>query len=306
MNFGNKNNIKNNIILNKLIDEYEFNSKCILYSPLLDPIYIKMKDLNINNFDLNEDLIIFKDDHLNIYKCIPISILEKYRIIIDVIYDDDVYLTPSSSDDINIKYITISYCPYSKSAVIYEGIWEYSGLLYNDSNNSKDITSPNIILINNEKDIILPQIPGKPIYNNNNINNNNNNINIPIKYTNRICNWDKWRNSNNYHNSCLLFNKNFKYNNNNRYLFNKNINNNNNIHPSVGTIFGRNNDVMGFGFFCKDNSTKGYLFIKHNLLPFDTYNYEIMINIPNKLLNNFFIECKLSSWLLYFPFSKVL
>ena len=275
----------------------------------------KMAEIDLGLRKLDQ-VMIYYDKYNNKYKCFPIRVMEKHEAVRDVIYESR--LGESSA---KIIQITITYCPLSQSGVIYEGIWRASGLLYNST----------LVLTNDDKNYLLPQMIGKtfdkekifnkPRHNNYNlmemsddedyyVNSNVNSV-YPYSHNKNIrkfnvlrTTWGEWRSSSKASDTIVLrgnlqkdYSGNLNYKNyfgSNKILFPVN---------SIGISLRRqySNHTMGFGIFNIDN--EGVLFIRYQTLVKnkDDGVYEGLINVRNLK----FIECYIFAWLSHFPNSKV-
>lgn len=109
--------------------------------PINKPIY-KNK---MPKFMKESDLVLAFNDGKNI-KLLPLQIMYNREIVHDYIY------IPINNNYTKVP-ISITYCPLSGSPIIYEGIWENSGFVYNN----------NTILYNIQTDKLMIQIYGRTL-----------------------------------------------------------------------------------------------------------------------------------------------
>lgn len=97
--------------------------------PIKNPIFSNKIPLFLNETDLC--LSYYDGKNIKIY---PIKILNKRRIVYDKLYDNN-----------NIINVSITYSPLTGSPIVYEGLWGFSGMIYNNNdilynkNNNKDL-----------------------------------------------------------------------------------------------------------------------------------------------------------------------
>lgn len=96
--------------------------------PISKPIY----NNKIPSFIKHNDLCLAFYDGINI-KILPLNIMFIRRIVHDVIYVDNKKVN-----------ISITYSPLTGSPIIYEGLWKFSGLLYN--NNDVLVKDDNLLI----------------------------------------------------------------------------------------------------------------------------------------------------------------
>lgn len=115
------------------------------YFSKIKPIDKPIFKNNIPSFCNKKDLCLSYSDGKNI-KIYPIKVMNERRIIHDYLYDGDKSIQ-----------VSITYCPLTGSPVVYEGLWGFSGMLYNN----------NDVLYNteNNEDLIV-QIIGTVVYGN--------------------------------------------------------------------------------------------------------------------------------------------
>lgn len=239
-----------------------------------DPLYLPIDTVPVY-IDPRDSVAIIRDEYNDRYKCIPIKLLCKHRIIWDHYYKPVNY-----SFNACISPITITFCPYSRSVVIYENIWRYSNLMYNS----------NCIFVNEDNEY-LQQLTGRLM----NCQRQLTNI-YPQRYGAEIYTWREWQQHHNYNKTIILKQycyPTIDYNKipafypirlplaNTRYL-QRNINN------------------IGRGFFQQqqDNSKRGTLFLSQKTIE-NTQQYNLLIT------KSFHVQCCVGVWHAFFPFSTL-
>ena len=94
------------------------------------------------NIKLSDTIFVYNDGKR--WKLVPLSILTRYPIIFDKHYDQ----IKTKRGKFIISDITVTYCPYTGSSIIYYGKYTTTGEVYNN----------NIILADNNN--IMPQLTG--------------------------------------------------------------------------------------------------------------------------------------------------
>ena len=117
------------------------NENSIIYDPEFIPIPPECIDYN--------DLVIVYNDGID-WKLIPIKVLNMYPIIYDYYYEK-IHLNRSSQNTKEKKiFISITYCPFSRTLRILKGKFRLSGEIYKN----------NIILVDDDENKII-QLSGK-------------------------------------------------------------------------------------------------------------------------------------------------
>lgn len=83
---------------------------------ITNPVYSYKSSIK----SLNDEVIVYNDGKQT--KVVPVAVMERYPIIHDKYYENDI------SDD-----ISLTFCPFSSAAIIYFGKWKWTGEQYNNS-----------------------------------------------------------------------------------------------------------------------------------------------------------------------------
>jgi|SRR6056297_1832607 len=256
-------------VTSNFIGEYGQSPTNMLLSskPLIDPVYINITQQHQNYIHPNDQVIIIPDKNKNKYKCIPSKFLATVRTLWDTHVNQDSVVDP----------ITITYCPYTLSTIIYKGNWRASGLLYNS----------NTVLTNSNCSELLVQLLGKIVYS------QHNNFRCIERYSPQIFTWSEWRQSDYFNNTKMIANFCLSMYTSNLFPI---------VNPLQNQQYlgNRNQECVGIGFF--DNTQEGYLFISKETNESIALLQKFSRNINNVLS----VECKLGIWIACFPYSKIL
>ena len=270
---------QNNEILSKLVAEHgqhhnSFSFKC---KPIKVPIYIKISLNDPPAINDDDDVVILKDTYNRIYKCIPCKLLNAHRVVWEYSYT----ISNSTHRQVQIEPISITYCPYSRSCIVYEGNWIHTGLLYNS----------NIVLTTPLTTKLILQLSGEVIFSA-----PPTTTLSPIKLKNaKIYKWKEWKHNSKYLQTGIL-----------RDYITRNLQTQSNYNtipypiPNQQYLSNIQKDDIGYGLIDRQNN--GLFFITKKTID----QYEHIATTIKRLHMYDRIQCCAGIWIAFFPHSKIM